>query len=88
MEPYRFADKKGKIFSFTEDHLAFSMNPPAIYGIIEFEGGGRYWFDITDCEAGELKVGMPVRMVFRRKDFDERRGIYNYFWKVAPEVEQ
>ena len=86
LEPYRFADKKGKIFSFTEDYLAFSINPPAIYGIIEFEGGGRFWFDITDCEPGELKVGMPVRMSFRRRDFDPQRRVYNYFWKAVPEV--
>ncbi|WP_456330059.1 hydroxymethylglutaryl-CoA synthase family protein [Archaeoglobus sp.] len=86
LEPYRFADKKGKIFSFTEDYLAFSVNPPAIYGIIDFEGGGRYWFDITDCEQGELKVGMPVGMSFRRRDFDPRRRVYNYFWKAVPEV--
>ena len=87
LEPYRFADRRGRIFSLTEDYLAFSINPPAIYGIIDFEGGGRYWFDITDCELGELKVGMPVRMSFRRKDFDPRRRVYNYFWKAVPEVE-
>jgi len=86
MEPYRFADKKGRIFSFTEDYLAFSINPPAIYGIIDFEGGGRFWFDLTDCEPGELKVGMKVHMSFRRKDFDPRRRVYNYFWKAVPEV--
>jgi len=85
-EPYSFSDKRGRIFSFTEDYLAFSIDPPAIYGIVEFEGGGRFWFDITDCEAGELKVGMPVRMSFRRKDFDFRRRFYNYFWKAVPEV--
>ncbi len=85
MEPYRFADKKGKLFSYTEDMLAFSINRPAIYGIVEFEGGGRFWFDITDCEAGELKVGASVRMSFRRKYSDEKRGVYGYFWKAVPD---
>ncbi len=86
MEPYRFADKRGFIFSFTEDYLAYSANPPAMYGLVDFEGGGRFWFDFTDCEPGELKVGDPVRMSFRRKDFDTRRRIYNYFWKAVLEV--
>ncbi len=86
MEPYRFADKRAFIFSFTEDYLAYSINPPAIYGLIDFEGGGRFWFDFADCEPGELRVGDPVRMSFRRKDFDTRRRIYNYFWKAIPEV--
>jgi 3-hydroxy-3-methylglutaryl CoA synthase len=86
MVPYSFADKTGKIFSYTEDHLAASMSPPAIYGIIDFDGGGRFWFDIADSEAGELRVGMAVKMAFRRKYADMKRGIYGYFWKAVPEV--
>jgi hypothetical protein len=27
---------------------------------------------------------MEMRMVFRIKDFDERRGFRRYFWKAAP----
>jgi len=34
---------------------------------------------MTDCEPGEVKIGMPVEMTFRR--FREARGFYNYFWK-------
>ncbi|MGB9826162.1 MAG: OB-fold domain-containing protein, partial [Desulfofundulus sp.] len=84
MEPYRFSDRKGHLFTYTVDRLAASLNPPAIYGIVDFEGGGRYMFDLTDCEQDELKVGMPVRMSFRRKYSDEARGIYGYFWKAVP----
>lgn len=84
MEDYRFADKKGFLFTYTADRLAASLNPPAIYGIVDFAGGGRYMFDLTDCEQDELKVGMPVRMSFRRKYSDEARGIYGYFWKAVP----
>ena len=84
MEEYRFSDKKGVVFSYTEDHLAASPNPPQFYGAIDFEGGGRSIFDITDCEAASLKVGMTVRMTFRRKYADEARGIYGYGWKVRP----
>jgi uncharacterized OB-fold protein len=84
MEPYRFSDKKGSLFSYTEDNLAFSLNPPQIYGMVDFEGGGRYVFDITDGAAGSLKVGMPVEMTLRRKYADEVRGIYGYFWKAMP----
>jgi len=84
MEPYRFSNKKGKLFSFTEDHLAFSLSAPQMYGLIDFEGGGRFNFDITDCESGSLKVGMPMKMTFRRKYVDEARGIYGYFWKIMP----
>lgn len=84
MESYRFAAKKGTLFSYTEDHLAFSMSPPEMYGVIDFEGGGRYNFDITDCETGSLKVGLPMAMTFRREYADEMRGIYGYRWKAMP----
>lgn len=84
MEDYRFSDKKGSLFTYTGDSLAFSPNPPAIYGMVDFEGGGRYWFDFTDCELDSLKVGMTVEMSFRRKYVDVARGIHGYFWKVVP----
>ena len=41
-EIYRFADKRGTLFTYTGDNLAYSPNPPAIYGIVEFDGGGRF----------------------------------------------
>ncbi|MEM2866083.1 MAG: OB-fold domain-containing protein [Candidatus Hadarchaeales archaeon] len=85
LEPYRFSERRGRVFSYTEDMLAFSVDRPAIYGIVDFEGGGRFWFDFTDCEQGELKVGAPVRMSFRRKYVDRLRGIAGYFWKAVPE---
>lgn len=84
MEPYRFSDKKGKLFTYTGDSLAFSLNPPAVYGAVDFDGGGRYWFDLTDCTLDSLKVGMPVEMCLRRKFVDEKMGTYFYFWKAVP----
>ena len=83
-EEYCFSDKKGILFAYTGDNLAFSISPPAIYGIVDFEGGGRAWVDITDCELDSLKVGSPVEMTFRRKYVDEIRGIHSYFWKAMP----
>ena len=82
MESYPFADKKGVIFSYTSDSLAFGISPPSIYGVIDFEGGGRAWLDITDSDLDSLKVGAPVKMTFRKKYFDPHRGIHSYFWKA------
>jgi len=84
MDDYLFSDKKGIAFSYTEDRLAFSISPPHMYGMIDFDEGGRYVFDFTDCEPGSLKVGQPMEMTFRRKYADEVRGIYGYFWKAKP----
>lgn len=84
MEPYRFSDKRGKVFSFTGDLLAFTPNPPGIYAVIDFDGGGRYWFDVTDCDLESMKIGTPVEMSLRRRYVDERGGIVGYFWKTVP----
>jgi hydroxymethylglutaryl-CoA synthase len=84
MELVRFSDKTGHIASYTGDMLAASLNPPAIYGAIEFEGGGKFYFDFTDCDLNGLKTGMAVSMSFRRKYHDEKRDISGYFWKAVP----
>ena len=87
MENYRFSDKKGAVFSFTGDLLAFTPNPPGIYAVIDFDGGGRFWFEVTDCDPESIEIGMPVEMSFRRRYVDEKGGIIGYFWKVVPIVE-
>jgi len=84
MEPYRYADKTGTIASYTADNLAPSLDPPAKYGQIEFNAGGKFMFDFTDCDAGELETGMQVSFTFRRKYQDEKRDISGYFWKAIP----
>ncbi|MDH5364713.1 MAG: OB-fold domain-containing protein [Dehalococcoidia bacterium] len=84
MEDYCFSDKRGALFSYTADRVASSIDPPLLYGMIDFDGGGRFVFELTDCELDLLKVGMPVEMSLRRKYLDESRGIHGYFWKAIP----
>jgi len=84
MEPYRFAGRAGKIFTFTGDMLAFSYDPPQVYGMVDIDGGGRLYLDFTDCDLQKLAVGQPLELSFRRKYHDEQRGIHGYFWKAVP----
>lgn len=84
MEDYPFSDKTGTLFTYTADHLTFTEDPPASYGIVDFSGGGRYWFDLTDCHPDDLEVGIPLKMTFRRRYLDENRSIAGYFWKAMP----
>ncbi len=83
MEDYLFSDKIGHIASFTGDMLAASINPPAIYGQVIFEGGGKMMFDFTDCELDEVDTGMAVSMSFRKRYYDKKRDISGYFWKAV-----
>ena len=81
-ENYNFAGRKAKIFSFTHDELAQVADPPASVVLIDFEGGGRAFFDLTDRDPDKIEVGTEVEMTFRKMQFD--RGITNYFCKARP----
>jgi len=83
-EPYSFADRPAKVLSWSADFLTYSMDPPQHYGMVTFAEGGRFLADFTDVEPGTVDSGMDVSMVFRIKDFDEKRGFRRYFWKAVP----
>lgn len=83
-EDYLFSDRPARIASWSADALTYSIDPPAQYGLIQFDGGGRLVVDFTDCDVGGVEVGTPVRMVFRILAIDETRGMTRYFWKAAP----
>jgi uncharacterized OB-fold protein len=50
--------------------------------VIDFDGGGRGIFDMTDRGGKDISVGMEVEMTFRKLFTD--RGMHNYFWKTRP----
>ncbi len=84
-DDYEFADRTARIKTFTGDLLAVSVDPPNIYGMVQFDEGGRFMADFTDCELSDCKVGLPVKMVFRRRFTDNERGFTGYFWKAVPQ---
>jgi len=82
MQAERLADVPGTVATFTIDHLAFSLSPPVVGVIVDFDGGGRYRCEITDVVASELAIGDRVTMTFRR--VWTAQGVHNYFWKARP----
>ena len=63
---------------YSGDLLAVSVDPPAIYGMVQFEGGGRLVADFTDCELDDIKVGLPVTMedvdIVLKQEFEKLFG--------------
>jgi len=84
MQPERLADVPGTVATFTIDHLAFSLSPPVVGVIVDFDEGGRYRCEMTDVVASELSIGDRVSMTFRR--VWTAQGVHNYFWKARPAV--
>ncbi len=83
-EDYGFAERDAVVKTYTADLLAVSVDPPAIYGMVQFEGGGRMMADFSDCVLDDISVGQPVRMALRKRYSDAERGFTGYFWKALP----
>lgn len=75
---------KGRVMTWTADRLTFDWNPPAYFGLVEFEGGGRLMMDFTEVEADSMDAGVEVSVHFRIRQFDNQRGFRKYFWKATP----
>jgi 3-hydroxy-3-methylglutaryl CoA synthase len=82
--PHKLAERRGKILSWSAEFLSYYPSPPNHYGQVDFDGGGRILMEFTDLAQGDIDTGTGVKMVFRIKDFDEKRGFTRYFWKAAP----
>jgi uncharacterized OB-fold protein len=74
--------KRGSVFTFTIDNLAPVLEHPMPMAVIDLDGGGRVYLQVTDAAEGEIKVGAPVELTFRR--LHEAGGNRNYFWKARP----
>ncbi len=82
MEPAAMADVPGTVVTFTVDHLAYSQDPPIVFALVDFDGGGRFPVELTDVDADRVAVGDRVEMTFRR--LFSADGIPDYFWKARP----
>jgi 3-hydroxy-3-methylglutaryl CoA synthase/uncharacterized OB-fold protein len=71
----------GSVVTFTVDRLAYSLSPPVICAVIDFDGGGRCLLELADADPAEVVVGARVGLTFRRLWTTE--NVHNYFWKAA-----
>ena len=77
-----FSKQACKIATYTLDHLAYSLQPPTVAAIVDYENGGRLSCELTDVEPSEVAIGDELEMTFRRLYTGE--GVHNYFWKARP----
>ena len=85
LEPIRMSDKKGKLFTFSEDFISDPFDVPMVLSVVDFEGGGRAVLTMTDHIGQKVSIGMPVEMSFRKLFYND--GIHNYFWKCTPSLD-
>ena len=82
MEPVSLADTPGTVTTYTVDRLAYSLSPPTVTAAVDFDGGGRFTCEMTDCRPEQVQVGSRVELTFRR--MFTAGGVHNYFWKARP----
>ena len=82
--PYKLAERRGTVLSWSAETLSFHRSPPHTYGQVDFDGGGRILMEFTDVAKGDIASGTELEFVFRIKDIDDRRGFTRYFWKGTP----
>jgi len=79
-EEVRLNSRKGKLFSYSFEFI--KGNVPI--SLVNLEGGGRVFVEVTDVEQDELKIDLPVELTFRRLDLWREDSMYGYFWKATP----
>ncbi len=77
-----FANKRGTVHTWTADRLTFDWSPPAYFGMVGFDGGGKLMMDFTEVREGGIDSGSRVSVHFRVRQFDPQRGFRKYFWKA------
>jgi hydroxymethylglutaryl-CoA synthase len=82
MERAPLSPTQGRVATFTVDRLAYSLSPPVIEVVVDFDGGGRALIELADAGPDEVAVGTRVELTFRR--LFTTGGVHNYFWKARP----
>ena len=85
-QDHSMSEATGHIQTWTADELTFDFNPPAYFGMVVFEGGGRLMMDITEVDPEVFDTGVEVDVHFRVKQIDSQRGFRKYFWKAVQVV--
>ncbi|MEI5674732.1 MULTISPECIES: zinc ribbon domain-containing protein [unclassified Nocardioides] len=83
-EPVSMVDVPARVATFTDDWLSESVQLPAKVVAVDFEGGGRFEFEMTDAVGREVAIGDRVQPTFRLASV-AGNGVRNYVWKVRPQ---
>ncbi|MCK4714618.1 MAG: OB-fold domain-containing protein, partial [Candidatus Aenigmarchaeota archaeon] len=74
------------IYSFTQVNVppgGFEIEAPYMLAIIELDEGPRLTAQVVDCNKKDVKIGLPVRMVFRKIQESGAEGLIHYGFKFT-----
>ena len=80
--------REGTVVTFTVVHVpptGFEGQVPLILVLVELEEGVRTMVQLADvADPSEVRIGMPVRLEFRKISEDGEAGTINYGHKAVP----
>jgi len=77
----------GQIITYTVIRIApaqWSDEAPYALAIAELTDGTRLMGQVTDCNPEQVKIGMAVRIEFRRIQSESHHGVISYGYKFVP----
>ena len=84
LEPYRLSGR-GAVHSYAEVAQApRGFSAPYLVALVALEEGPRVAAQLTDVDAGDVTIGMPVEMVTRRIQERGPHGYLVYGYKFRP----
>jgi hydroxymethylglutaryl-CoA synthase len=81
MEDFRLS-RRGRIYTYTHDYVYLNPDPPETLVVVDMEGGGRFFGQMTDVNPKDVRIGLDVELSFRK--MHDGQALPNYFWKVRP----
>ena len=83
-ELVRLAERTGRVVTYTFDFFFPTPDPPTIVTITDIDGA-RLHLQLVDVKPEDVRIGLPVELVFRR--IHQVGGRPNYYWKGVPRHE-
>ena len=77
----------GKIVTYTVIRIApeqWNDIAPYALAIVELSDGTRLMGQVADCSVDDVKIGMEVRIEFRRIQSEGHGGVLSYGYKFVP----
>jgi hypothetical protein len=78
---------KGEVFSFSTVHNApegYEGNVPYVVALVRLQEGPLITAQLTDIDADEVEIGMPLEMVTRKLVEQGEEGLIQYGYKFRP----
>jgi len=78
---------RGRLLTYTIIRVAphgFEDEAPYAAGVAELDNGVRLTAQIVDCDFAGLKVGLPVKIEFRKVSEEGPAGVIHYGYKFVP----